>query len=252
MFRFNWSEAKHAALYLRGRPPYQKVVIPWLLEYYHRKHPTSVGSKIPLAIDVACGNGQLTSELAGSFDRVIGVDISEAMLKSARIHNAHPNVAYKLGLAEKLSEVCAGETPDVITLGMGMAFVDADEFYSNVKKMLKPCGVLAIFGYMTPGVQLAGFETLLIDYMIDQLSGIESVLSLKRFYSDVYVPFEGEERRTTRIIVPTNREGIRIRLLSSAKAFKDGEEGVEKLIQRLPAEGSLEMICDIFSIITHT
>jgi SAM-dependent methyltransferase len=41
------------------------------------------------ALDFGCGVGRLSQALAGHFDNVTGVDISEAMVKLARKHNRH-------------------------------------------------------------------------------------------------------------------------------------------------------------------
>jgi len=41
------------------------------------------------ALDFGCGVGRLTQALAGRFDRLTGVDISEEMLSLARRHNRH-------------------------------------------------------------------------------------------------------------------------------------------------------------------
>lgn len=42
------------------------------------------------AVDFGCGLGRLTRGLAEHFDSVIGVDISEEMIRLAKAHNAHP------------------------------------------------------------------------------------------------------------------------------------------------------------------
>ena len=43
------------------------------------------------ALDFGCGVGRLTQALAGHFDEVTGLDISEQMLELARTHNRHGN-----------------------------------------------------------------------------------------------------------------------------------------------------------------
>jgi SAM-dependent methyltransferase len=47
------------------------------------------------ALDVGCGTGILSLELARRFDSVLGVDLSEPMLAIARARRAAPNVEYR-------------------------------------------------------------------------------------------------------------------------------------------------------------
>lgn len=58
-----------------------------------RQKPRAYGS----ALDFGCGVGRLTQHLAGHFEAVIGVDISEEMVSRARslLHNAQ-NVTYEV------------------------------------------------------------------------------------------------------------------------------------------------------------
>lgn len=58
------------------------------------------------ALDVGCGVGRLTRALSTHFDGVVGVDISEAMLKRARaLHEEAPNVDFIQVAADQLSQL---------------------------------------------------------------------------------------------------------------------------------------------------
>ena len=46
------------------------------------------------ALDIGCGSGILTFELAKYYDRVVAVDISEKMLEIAREKRSAPNIEY--------------------------------------------------------------------------------------------------------------------------------------------------------------
>jgi SAM-dependent methyltransferase len=63
-----------------------------LLALARRAGPLGSG----LAVEIGCGLGRLTRPLAGHFERVIGVDIADEMLKIARRDAAAPNIAYEL------------------------------------------------------------------------------------------------------------------------------------------------------------
>lgn len=254
-----WNDAPRAKFYTTFRPPYQNVVIPWLLEYYLRKHPRSVGSKIPLAIDVACGSGQLSGLLAEACGRVIGIDISQAMLEAAERHNAHPNVEYRQGDARRLVDVCGSEKADIIVIGMAIHFLASEQFYESVRSLLRPGGVFAVFGYLASGVQVSEkpeLENFMLEYLEDQIedpSFAQAVNSLKIHYKDVHVPFVGIERCFSQALFPSNRAMIRGLLQSNpVECLKDGEDGVEKAVAKVPSEGGFGMICDIFGILSHS
>ncbi|MGI8847289.1 MAG: class I SAM-dependent methyltransferase [Candidatus Dormibacteria bacterium] len=46
------------------------------------------------ALDFGCGVGRLTEALADHYERVDGVDVSEAMVRGAREHTTHPGAAH--------------------------------------------------------------------------------------------------------------------------------------------------------------
>ena len=69
----NWFDQGGAA-YARFRPEYP----PELAAFFARVAPTPA-----LAVDVGCGTGQLTTQLAEHFERTIGLDPSADQLANA-------------------------------------------------------------------------------------------------------------------------------------------------------------------------
>jgi SAM-dependent methyltransferase len=70
------------------------------------------------AVDFGCGVGRLTQALAGRFERVIGVDIAESMIRKARELNRFPNACeYIHNVASDLAVLADGS---------------ADFLYSNI------------------------------------------------------------------------------------------------------------------------
>jgi ubiquinone/menaquinone biosynthesis C-methylase UbiE len=70
--------------------------------------------RLGLALDYGCGVGRLSRALASSFQKVLGVDISEAMLSEARSINAkYSNLEFLRNNGESLTDV-ADETVDLI------------------------------------------------------------------------------------------------------------------------------------------
>ncbi|MDI6797075.1 MAG: class I SAM-dependent methyltransferase [Desulfatibacillaceae bacterium] len=65
----------------------------------------------PALLDLACGNGKLTSELAPYFERTVGVDASRAHIEKAL--KSHPEIHFEHCLAE---EFCKPEEFSTITM----------------------------------------------------------------------------------------------------------------------------------------
>lgn len=63
-----------------------------LVDLARRAGPLGTG----LAVEIGCGLGRLTRPLAGHFERVVGADIADEMLKIARRDAAAPNITYEL------------------------------------------------------------------------------------------------------------------------------------------------------------
>ena len=63
---------------------------------YYLKVPMNGNSKrLPLAVDVGCGPGvQSTDQIAPYFDKVFGVDISQAQIDEAKKYHHPSNVEF--------------------------------------------------------------------------------------------------------------------------------------------------------------
>ncbi len=59
-------------------------------------------------VEVGCGPGRMTGALAERFDRVIGLDVSPAMLEQARANVSAPNVELRAVSGERLDGVPDG------------------------------------------------------------------------------------------------------------------------------------------------
>jgi trans-aconitate methyltransferase len=56
-------------------------------------------------VEVGCGPGRMTGELAERFDRVVAVDVSDGMLERARATVISPNVDFRLVSGDRLDSV---------------------------------------------------------------------------------------------------------------------------------------------------
>jgi SAM-dependent methyltransferase len=122
-----------AAEYARFRPGYPAALFYFL--FARCKH-------FDCAWDCATGNGQIAAVLAEHFRQVDATDISENQLKNAV---QWPNIRYQTAAAE--APLFPDQTFDLVTVGQAAHWFDLEKFYPEVRRVLKPGGVLALVGY---------------------------------------------------------------------------------------------------------
>lgn len=134
--------SKQADDYAKYRPVYPAA----LFAYLAAQAPGRV-----LAWDAGTGSGQAAHGLAAHFARVVATDPSEAQVRNAA---PHPQVTYKVEPAEKTD--IAAHTVDLVTVAQALHWFDLDRFYAEVRRVLNPAGVLAVWCYglneIGPGV----------------------------------------------------------------------------------------------------
>lgn len=99
------------------------------------------------AWDVATGSGQAALGLAPLFAEVLATDASEAQLAQAR---PAPNVRYERAPAEAAGLPDAHV--DLVTVAQALHWFDLDRFWPEVRRVLRPGGVFAAWGYAWPEV----------------------------------------------------------------------------------------------------
>ncbi|MFE4104937.1 class I SAM-dependent methyltransferase [Almyronema epifaneia] len=95
-----------------------------------------------LAWDCGTGNGQAAVSLTPYFERVIATDASEAQLAQAI---AHEQVLYQVATAE--NNGIASHTVDLVIAAQALHWFNHERFYAEVKRSLKPDGVIAVWCY---------------------------------------------------------------------------------------------------------
>ncbi|XP_067844092.1 putative methyltransferase DDB_G0268948 isoform X2 [Heptranchias perlo] len=139
-----FEEQEHAALYQKYRPTPPAEIRNLVLNYLQRKK----GKPFGLAVDVGCGSGLSTRNLAPFFEKVVGIDVSGAQIEEAKKMGGLNNVSYRLGLAEEL-EFEDGSV-DLVTAGTAAHWFDMEKFMKEVHRILKPKGCLALYCYRCP------------------------------------------------------------------------------------------------------
>ncbi|WP_299402265.1 class I SAM-dependent methyltransferase [uncultured Roseobacter sp.] len=124
------------ASYASSRPTYPPALADALAKWC---------SETTHALDVGCGNGQLSTLLAARFDKVTATDPSETQLQSAA---RHPSVTYRAEPAERIG--IEANSVDLITAAQAAHWFDLDAFYREVRRVAKPRAVLALISYGVP------------------------------------------------------------------------------------------------------
>lgn len=150
--------------YAAFRPRYPRALFSWL---------AGIAPGHDVAWDCACGSGQASVDLAEHFGRVVATDLSESQLRAA---TPHPRVEYRVAVA-----AASGLPPAsvaVVTVAQALHWFDLDEFYAEVRRVLRPGGVLAAWSYGVPQ-----FEDESVDAVI------------QNFYHRVVGPYWPPERK---------------------------------------------------------
>ncbi len=122
-----------AATYAKARPTYP----PALFAELARLAPGTT-----LAWDCGSGNGQAAVALAAHFAQVVATEPSAAQLAQAV---PHPRVSYVQ--STELAPGIADGTADIVTAAQAAHWFDLNVFYPEVRRVLRPGGLLAIWNY---------------------------------------------------------------------------------------------------------
>ena len=153
----------HASAYARYRPRYPEALFAYL---------AALCPAHDLAWDCATGNGQAAHSLAEYFAHVVATDASADQIANAA---PHARVAYQVAPAAQ--SPLAPHTADLVTVAQALHWLDLDAFYPEVRRVLKPGGVLAVWTY----------SLIQINPAVDAL--------IERLYHDIVGAYWPPERR---------------------------------------------------------
>jgi SAM-dependent methyltransferase len=122
-----------APAYARSRPGYPRRLIEAL---------AGLCPAQGTAWDCGTGNGQAALLLAEAFEAVVATDISAAQLQEAP---RHPRVRYRLSGESDSGLPAAGV--DLVTAAQAAHWFDLPAFHAEVRRVLRPGGIVALWGY---------------------------------------------------------------------------------------------------------
>ncbi len=170
--------SERAPGYAIYRPSYPRDLVDFLADLtVGKSSQSSISASESLARgavwEAGCGSGQLTRALAERFDRVVATDASPDQIARAR---PHPRVEYRVARAE--ASGLPDGVADLAVAAQAAHWFDLDGYYSEVRRVVRGGGVIALVVYGIPITE---------DASIDRI--------VKRFYSRTLEPYWPPQRR---------------------------------------------------------
>lgn len=125
--------------YLNFRPAYPQSFFDHIEKYT---------GHVGLAVDVGCGPGTATAEIAKFADKVVGLEPGSSMVETAQKQNPGPNIEYVQGTDDELTRVFEEDTVDLVTVAQAIHWFKFPKFWQEAHRILKPNGKLVFWGYV--------------------------------------------------------------------------------------------------------
>lgn len=138
------------------------------------------------AWDCATGNGQAAVACAKYFSQVEATDLSAEQIQHS---SAHPRIKYSVCPAEHTP--FGDSSFDLITVATAVHWFDQKKFFQEVDRILKPGGILAIWGYSFFNIEPA-IDERVNKVLLDPIRPFwaEGNLQIMRGYPDLILPFD--------------------------------------------------------------
>jgi SAM-dependent methyltransferase len=139
----------HADEYEAFRPAYPDALFGYLVSLCMRQD---------LAWDCATGNGQAAVALATYFSNIVATDASQNQINQAQLHD---RVGYVVAPAD--AAPLGNASVDLVTVAQALHWFDLPRFYSEVKRVATPSGIVAVWCYQRQTIARS------VDAIIDRL-----------------------------------------------------------------------------------
>jgi SAM-dependent methyltransferase len=167
-----------ARTYARARPHYPAALFDWL---------SGLCARHDLAWDCGTGSGQAAVALAGHFTSVIATDSSAAQIGQAK---AHPGVDYRVAPAEASGLEAA--SVDLVTVAQALHWFDFGRFFGEVRRVLRPGGVMAAWTYGIVTIEGDAVDALALAFYRDEIGAYwpPERRHVEEGYRSIPFPFE--------------------------------------------------------------
>lgn len=181
--------------YSKYRPTYPRQLLDKIFAFQEKHH---VGNE--LALDLACGSGQLTFDICSQFRQTIGIDISKEQIacaknKATTLHI--PAVQFVVGTASKLP--LQNESVDLVTCSVAWHWLDPETVFTEIDRVLKRPGILAVSTYFFERLQhhfcnelFSSFFNTATIWQDGPYGNVRDVIA--NHYKDVKLPYPLAER----------------------------------------------------------
>jgi SAM-dependent methyltransferase len=121
---FRSYSSEQAKFYSSQRFSYDPAIYDVVLDYH-----STTGGQLGLVLDIGCGPGNATRDIALSFDQAIGIDAGSAMIERAReiggVTKSSSAIRFEVSPAEEFSHVkgIAPGSVDMVTSAMAVRFL---------------------------------------------------------------------------------------------------------------------------------
>lgn len=238
--------SRQAEVYAKYRPTYPE-------ELFRFLHGLTEGHT--LAWDCGTGNGQSAVGLAAFYERVHATDPSREQLRNAI---RHPGVTYHVERAEDPS--LPDGSVDLATAAQAVHWFDFGKFHEQVRRVLKPNGIIAVWAYGIPRIS-AEVDGIIHDFH-DNIVG-EFWAAENRMIADRYttIPFPFKEIEAPPFLIRSQVDPAQVLGLlgswSATRKYMDkyGTDPVEPLRGKLQAcwgAGLKEMAWDLILRVGRT
>ncbi|GIY09197.1 hypothetical protein CEXT_303281 [Caerostris extrusa] len=257
--------AKHAQIYAKFRPSPPASLISSIITYLEQK----INPPFKKAVDIGCGSGQSTIALSPYFETILGLDVSEAQIKQAEELHSSQNIEYQVAKGENLP--VSSDSVDLITFSQSLHWFNKNEIFPEIKRVLKPNGVVAAYGYWIPVPKFDDEDkSNRINHLITKKLGSywdKERYIVQNHYADINLPFKDSHRLS--LVQKTSSSladymGYLSSWSSYQKLFKEDSEAAEQLLEEIekkflailrkeksPEELILGLYTDFFMIIAH-
>lgn len=136
------------ALQAQSYADYRKAYDQRLIELVVKTH-TSTGGELHKVLDIGCGPGLATRQIAGYFQEVDGIDAGASMIEKAKTTPCFSakgtQASFYVCNSEEIDKLFEPESIDLITVATAAHWFDLPKFYVAASKVLKPSGSIAMW-----------------------------------------------------------------------------------------------------------